>query len=83
MASNNRAIVYKNRGEYELALDDLNQAALINPSSSSVHFNRSVIFALQGLYQKALQDALAAQELGEKDISGHIKQLKDLISSKR
>jgi len=56
MAFNNRGVVYKFKGEYDRALDDYNQAILLNPSYANAYNNRGVIYRLKGDYDRAIKD---------------------------
>ena len=55
-AFNNRGVVYKFRGEYDHALEDYNQAILLNPGFASAYNNRGVIHRLGGDYDRAIKD---------------------------
>src|SRR6516165_9761479 len=53
-AFNNRGVVYKFKGEYDRALEDYNQAILLNPSYANAYNNRGVIYRLKGDYNRAI-----------------------------
>jgi tetratricopeptide (TPR) repeat protein len=55
-AFNNRGFVYKFKGEYDHALEDYNQAILLNPGFASAYNNRGVIYRLRGDYDHAIKD---------------------------
>jgi tetratricopeptide (TPR) repeat protein len=55
-AFNNRGVVYKFKGEYDRALEDYNQAILLNPSFASAYNNRGVIYRIKGDYERAIKD---------------------------
>jgi tetratricopeptide (TPR) repeat protein len=55
-AFNNRGVVYKFKGEYDRALEDYNQAILLNPSYANAYNNRGVIYRLKGDYDRAIRD---------------------------
>src|SRR5262245_38672023 len=52
-AFNNRGVVYKFKSEYDRALEDYNQAILLNPSYANAYNNRGVIYSLKGDYDTA------------------------------
>jgi tetratricopeptide (TPR) repeat protein len=55
-AFNNRGFIYKFKGEYDRALEDYNQAILLNPSFASAYNNRGVIYRIKGDYERAIKD---------------------------
>jgi tetratricopeptide (TPR) repeat protein len=55
-AFNNRGVAYKFKGEYERALEDYDQAILLNPNFANAHNNRGVIYRLKGEYDRAIRD---------------------------
>jgi|SRR6266446_6952130 tetratricopeptide (TPR) repeat protein len=55
-AFNNRGVAYKSKGEFDRALEDYNQAILLNPSFASAYNNRGVIYRLKGDYNRAIRD---------------------------
>jgi tetratricopeptide (TPR) repeat protein len=55
-AFNNRGVAYKFKGEYDHALEDYNQAILLNPSFANAYNNRGVIYRLKGDYDHAIGD---------------------------
>jgi tetratricopeptide (TPR) repeat protein len=55
-AFNNRGFVSKFKGEYDHALEDYNQAILLNPGFASAYNNRGVIYRLRGDYDRAIKD---------------------------
>jgi tetratricopeptide (TPR) repeat protein len=55
-AFNNRGVAHKFKGEYDRALEDYDQAILLNPSFASAYNNRGVIYRLKGEYDRAIRD---------------------------
>ena len=55
-AFNNRGFIYKFKGEYDRALEDYNQAILLNPSYANAYNNRGVIYRIRGEYERAIED---------------------------
>jgi tetratricopeptide (TPR) repeat protein len=55
-AFNNRGVAYRFKGEYDHALEDYDQAILLNPSSANAYNNRGVIYRLKGEYDRAIGD---------------------------
>jgi tetratricopeptide (TPR) repeat protein len=55
-AFNNRGVAHKFKGEYDLALEDYNQAILLNPSFANAYNNRGVIYRLKSDYDRAIKD---------------------------
>ena len=55
-AFNNRGVAYKSKGEFDRALEDYNQAIILNPSFASAYNNRGVIYRLKGDYNRAIRD---------------------------
>src|SRR5262249_8968479 len=49
-AFNNRGVAHKFKGEYDRALEDYDQAILLNPSFANAYNNRGVIYRLKGEY---------------------------------
>jgi tetratricopeptide (TPR) repeat protein len=63
-AFNNRGVAHKYKGEYDRALEDYDQAILLNPSFASAYNNRGVIYRLKGEYDRAITDYDQAIWLG-------------------
>ena len=55
-AFNNRGVAYKFKGEYDRALEDYDQAILLNPNFANAYNNRGVIYRLKGEYDRAIRD---------------------------
>jgi tetratricopeptide (TPR) repeat protein len=55
-AFNNRGVAHKFKGEYDRALEDYDQAILLNPSFANAYNNRGVIYRLKGKYDRAIRD---------------------------
>lgn len=56
LAHNNRGVAYKVKGEYDLALQDYNQAIQLNPSAANHYNNRGIIYRLKHDYDRAIAD---------------------------
>ena len=63
-AFNNRGVAHKFKGEYDRALEDYDQAILLNPSFANAYNNRGVIYRLEGEYDRAIRDYDEAIWLG-------------------
>ncbi len=55
-AYNNRGLVHKLKGEYDLALQDYNEAIRLLPNSAIHYNNRGVIYRLKHDYDRAIAD---------------------------
>lgn len=55
-AFNNRGVAHKFKGEYDRALEDYEQAILLNPSFANAYNNRGVIYRLKDEYDRAIRD---------------------------
>jgi len=55
-AFNNRGVAYKFKGEYDRAVEDYDQAILLNPNLANAYNNRGVIYRLKGDYDRAIRD---------------------------
>jgi tetratricopeptide (TPR) repeat protein len=56
LAFNNRGVARRLKGEYDLALQDYNEAIRLNPTSASQFNNRGVIYRIKGDYDHAIAD---------------------------
>jgi tetratricopeptide (TPR) repeat protein len=55
-AHNNRGVAYRLKGEYDLALNDYNEAIRLRPNSASHYNNRGIIYRLKHDYDRAIAD---------------------------
>ena len=55
-AYNNRGVAHKFKGDFDRALEDYDQAILLNPSFANAYNNRGVIYRLKGEYDRATRD---------------------------
>jgi tetratricopeptide (TPR) repeat protein len=62
-AYSNRGVLYKDKGEKELALKDYNQAILLNPKNANAYANRGILYAQMNNLQQAIQDLKTAAKL--------------------
>jgi tetratricopeptide (TPR) repeat protein len=56
LAFNNRGVARRLKGEYDVALQDYNEAIRLNPISASQYNNRGVIYRIKGDYDRAIAD---------------------------
>lgn len=63
MAYYNRGSIYSNRGEYQKALTDFNDALIILPQYASIYNNRGLVYDRLHKYEDALTDFNHAIEL--------------------
>jgi tetratricopeptide (TPR) repeat protein len=56
LAFNNRGVARRLQGEYDLALQDYNEAIRLNPTSAAQFNNRGVIYRIKGNYDQAIAD---------------------------
>jgi tetratricopeptide (TPR) repeat protein len=80
----NRGIILAANGEYERAMKDHNEAALLLPEMGKIYVNRGNVFHQQLQFERALQDYETALEVGgvAKDIV-HYNRALSLIRLKR
>ena len=55
-AFDNRGVAYKQKGRYERALQDYEEAIRLNPSNANAYNNRGTIHRLKGEYGRAIAD---------------------------
>jgi len=60
---NNRAIVWRDKGEFDRALEDANEALRRDPKNGTVYANRGEIWRLKGDLDRALADQQEAIRL--------------------
>jgi tetratricopeptide (TPR) repeat protein len=53
---NNRGIAFAEKGQYDQAISDFNQAIAINPSYNKAYNNRGIVYRLRGQYHQAISD---------------------------
>ena len=53
---NNRGIAFAEKGQYERAISDFNQALKINPRYNKAYNNRGIVYRLTGQYNEAISD---------------------------
>ena len=80
----NRGIIYAANGEYERAMKDHNEAALLLPEMGKIYVNRGNVFHQTHEFDRALEDYQTALEVGgvAKDIV-HYNRALSLIRLKR
>ncbi len=67
-ALNSRGIAYKDKGLYDKAIEDYNEAIKLKPRNSKSYINRGTAFAKTGIYDKAILDFKKAIEINPKSI---------------
>ncbi len=55
-AHNNRGVAYRLKGDYDLALNDYNEAIRLTPNSASHYNNRGIIYRIKHDYDRAIAD---------------------------
>jgi tetratricopeptide (TPR) repeat protein len=53
---NNRGIAFAEKGQYDRAISDFNQAIEINPRYNKAYNNRGIVYRLTGQYNEAISD---------------------------
>jgi tetratricopeptide (TPR) repeat protein len=53
---NNRGIAFAEKGQYDQAISDFNQAIAINPRYNKAYNNRGIVYRLREQYNQALSD---------------------------
>lgn len=74
----NRGIIYSANGEYEKAMKDHNEAALLLPNMGKIYVNRGNVFHQQLDFERALEDYEKALEVG--GVAGDIVQYNRSLS---
>jgi tetratricopeptide (TPR) repeat protein len=64
---NNRGAAYGEKGQYDQAIMDFNQAIEINPRYIKAYNNRGIIYRLRGQYDRAISDFNKAIEMNPLD----------------
>jgi Tfp pilus assembly protein PilF len=64
---NNRGAAYGEKGQYDQAIMDFNQAIEMNPRYIRAYNNRGVIYRLKGQYDRAISDFNKAIEMNSLD----------------
>lgn len=55
-AFNNRGMAYDNKGQYDRAIEDYNEAIRLNPNSASAFNNRGIVYEKKRQYDRAIED---------------------------
>jgi len=55
-AFDNRGVAYRHKGQYDLALEDYEQAIRLNPSNANAYNNRGIVYRIKGEYARAIAD---------------------------
>jgi tetratricopeptide (TPR) repeat protein len=66
-AFDNRGVAYKHKGQYDLALQDYEQAIRLNPNSANAYNNRGIVHRIKGEYARAIADYDEAISLKNSD----------------
>ena len=61
---NNKALVFAQRGKYDLALERLTEAIEYNPNNENAYYNRAIVHTIKKEYSDAISDFEKAQFLG-------------------
>jgi tetratricopeptide (TPR) repeat protein len=56
IAFDNRGVAYKHKGQYDLALQDYEQAIRLNPKNANAYNNRGIVYRIKGEYARAIAD---------------------------
>ena len=60
---NNRGLVYRDEGNYDLAIESFTKALELNPDFAKAYTNRAVTYQCKGLFDRAIADHTQAIEL--------------------
>jgi tetratricopeptide (TPR) repeat protein len=64
---NNRGAAYGDKGQYDQAIKDFDQAIEINPRYIKAYNNRGIVYRLRGQYDRAISDFNKAMEMNPLD----------------
>ena len=64
----NRGLAYSNKGQYDLAIQDFDQAIRLNPQDADVYDNRGHAYARNGQDERAIKDFKMVFELSAGDL---------------
>ncbi len=65
-AYSNRGSVYREKGQYDQAISDLNKALEISPNFGMAYYQRGRVYYSKGDYNKSWSDIKRAEDLGHK-----------------
>jgi tetratricopeptide (TPR) repeat protein len=68
---NNRGTTFGEKGQYDQAISDFNNAIEINPRYIKAYNNRGIVYRLKGQYDKAISDFNKAIEINPLDAEGY------------
>ncbi len=68
---NNRGTTFGEKGQYDQAISDFNNAIEINPRYIKAYNNRGIVYRLKGRYDKAILDFNKAIEINPLDAEGY------------
>jgi tetratricopeptide (TPR) repeat protein len=68
---NNRGTTFGEKGQYDQAISDFNNAIEINPRYIKAYNNRGIVYRLMGQYDKAISDFNKAIEINPLDAEGY------------
>jgi Flp pilus assembly protein TadD len=78
----NRAGAYTELGEYQKALDDCNNALILDPNMAIAYNNKGYVLELMGEKKKAAMEYETACYLGVQQSCGDFKRLSQKISAR-
>jgi len=64
-----RGLIYKEKGNTEMAFKDMDMALSLDPNNPEIYFNRGFLFDEEGRLDEAMEDYEKAQNLGFKDLA--------------